>query len=189
MCLGLVASSFGDVFLEFEDRNSGAPDGAQGVDFFLLGLASFFVGHVAYVIAFWGDALPPVLNCLPLGAYGAGLVAFLWPNVPEDTRIPVVAYAGVISLMAYRALSRHYTTARQRPGAASFLTGAVGALLFVASDSILAANKFLPTPLLSAPWGRLAVMATYFAAQLAIAVSATSNLPSGAYLKLSGKKD
>lgn len=188
VCAGLLASGCGDVFLEFEDRNSGAPEGVKGIDFFLLGLVSFFVGHVAYVWAFWMDAFPPISNALPLAAYGAGLVSYMWEHIPADLKVPVIAYATVICLMAFRAVSRHYTTPYSRPGAASFITGAAGALLFVVSDSVLALNKFLPQPVLPAPYGRLAVMVTYYAAQLLIAASATTNLPSGAFLKLNSDK-
>jgi uncharacterized membrane protein YhhN len=179
---GLLASACGDVFLEFENR---AAFPHVGLDFFLLGLAAFFIGHVAYAAAFWGGALPPLINGTPVVAFAAGLTYILWPHVPEDLRLPVLAYVAVITTMAVRALGRHYTPMKERPGAASFIAAATGALLFVASDSVLAAAKFLPDFCLSPLQARLVVMITYYLAQLLIAASATTNFQWGAYVKLS----
>jgi len=178
---GLLASACGDVFLEFENRDAFTH---AGLDFFLLGLVAFFIGHVAYVAAFWGGALPPVGNSVPMLSYAGMLTYSLWPHVPADLRMPVLAYVAVISTMAVRALGRHYVPMKERPGAASYLAAAAGALLFVASDSVLACAKFLPNFWLGAQQSRLVVMGTYYAAQLLIAASATSNLPWGAHVKL-----
>ncbi len=178
---GLLASACGDVFLEFENREAFSH---AGLDFFLLGLVAFFIGHVAYVAAFWGGALPPVANSLPVLGYSAFITWVLWPHVPADLRLPVLAYVAVISTMAVRAFGRHYVPMKERPGAASFLAAAAGALLFVTSDSVLACNKFLPEFMLQPQQARLVVMSTYYLAQLLIAASATTNMPWGAYVKL-----
>lgn len=167
--------------MEFENRDAFSH---AGLDFFLLGLVAFFIGHVAYVAAFWGGALPPLGNSVPLLAYSGMLTYTLWPHVPADLQLPVLAYVAVITTMAVRAVGRHYAPMKERPGAASFLAAAAGALLFVASDSVLACNKFLPGFWLDAQQSRVVVMGTYYAAQLLIAGSATSNLPWGAHVKL-----
>lgn len=179
---GLALSACGDVFLEFDDRTS---ESEAGVPFFLLGLGAFLLGHVAYVVAFMSNgATPAPLNGLPWFIFAAGLVSTLWEHVEAPMRPAVVLYAVVIAFMAHCAFGRSATGMKARPGAASYLAGALGATLFVASDAILAVNRFLTPAPLAAPWGRLAVMGTYYAAQLFIAQSALTNLPWGAHVKL-----
>ena len=75
---------------------------------FRAGLASFFVGHVAYLLAF-------TVGSPPFGAvwWAAGLIVLvagellrrLWPHVRSE-RVPVAAYVVVIALMAWTAVAR-----------------------------------------------------------------------------------
>ena len=90
------------------------------------------------------------------------LVPSLWPGVAGSLRIPVVLYAGALLAMAAQAASR----AASRRNAAAILA-AVGAGLFVVSDSVLAFQRFRH-PLAS---GHVMVLGTYFAAQGGIAIS------------------
>ena len=76
---------------------------------------------------------------------------------------PVIAYITVISLMLLMAVNRY-----NRVGKISFWLIAVGALLFVASDSLLAWNKFMH-PLFGA---HILIMGTYGIAQLCIMLGA-----------------
>jgi alkylglycerol monooxygenase len=77
-------------------------------------------------------------------------------------RIPVVLYAVALLAMAAQAASR----ATSRRDAAAILA-AVGAALFVVSDSVLAFQRFRH-PLAC---GHVMVLGTYFAAQGGIALS------------------
>jgi uncharacterized membrane protein YhhN len=87
------------------------------------------------------------------------MVAFLFPHLGPVLKVAVPVYALVIALMAAQAIGRA-TVLRDR---ASMCVGA-GAALFMASDTLLAMNRFaLPIPL--AP---LWVLATYYAAQVLI---------------------
>jgi uncharacterized membrane protein YhhN len=147
---GLLCSLAGDVFLMLpRDR-------------FTAGLVSFLVAHVFYVFAFASGARGPSVRAgVALAVYGASMLGLLWPGLGK-VKAPVVVYVGVILLMAWAALSRAPTTVDG--GGAS---AAVGALLFVASDSALAWNRF-KGEFRSA---QAVVLGTYFAAQWLIALS------------------
>jgi uncharacterized membrane protein YhhN len=162
MIAGLVCSLAGDMFLETSPRG-----------LFLPGLVSFLVAHVFYVLAYLLDtrALEP-LRALPAYAYGATLVAVLWPGL-GSMAIPVAIYAAVICTMLYRAAAR-----LGRVAAASGRLALVGAITFAASDSLIAIGRFgghlvEETWRTSTPW-RLAIMTTYWLGQWAIAASSVT---------------
>lgn len=168
MIAGLACSLAGDMFLEASPRS-----------LFLPGLVSFLVAHVFYVLAYLHDtrALEP-LRALPAYAYGAILVALLWPGLGPMT-IPVAVYAGVICTMLYRAAARV-----GRVEATSARLALVGAVTFAASDSLIAIGRFgghlvEETWRTSTPW-RLAIMTTYWLGQWAIAASAVTRRASSA---------
>jgi uncharacterized membrane protein YhhN len=147
---GLLCSLAGDVFLMLpRDR-------------FVAGLLSFLFAHVCYTAAFasggwtWG-----VWAAGALALYGALMLWLLWPGLGR-LKGAVVVYVFVILLMAWAALGRAQATL-DNGGALA----AVGALLFVASDSALAWNRF------RGEFGgaQALVLATYFAAQWSIALS------------------
>ena len=77
-------------------------------------------------------------------------------------RIPVSIYIVVIANMGWLALERFNST----PTLGTFLA-AMGALLFMISDGVLALNKFRK-PFFSA---ELIVLSTYFIAQWLLAIS------------------
>ncbi|MEV7276277.1 lysoplasmalogenase [Streptomyces sp. NPDC093111] len=115
---------------------------------FLVGMGSFAVGHVCYLVLFGRRRT----GAAPGVAYGIallGTVAALWPGLPDDLRIPVAGYSLLLTAMAYRS------------GALGPLAGAGGAL-FLLSDSLIATGV-AGWPQLPAPdfW----VMLTYIAAQ------------------------
>jgi uncharacterized membrane protein YhhN len=149
---GLGWSALGDALLGF------------GRDWFVAGLGSFLAAHLCYLWAFTRDSrlaehkLPFVL----WGVCGMALLPLLWPGVGVGLRIPVVLYTVAILAMAAQAASR----AASRRDAAAILA-AVGAALFVVSDSVLAFQRFRH-PLHS---GGVIVLGTYFAAQGGIALS------------------
>jgi uncharacterized membrane protein YhhN len=155
VALGLLFSAGGDVALEV-DR--------EGL--FIVGLGLFLVAHLLYIWAF-AHQLAAVANrqlsllaSVPFGL-GVGLVLVMWP-VLGGMALPVAVYAGAISAMTCLALLRTRTDWKL----------AAGAVLFMASDSVLAINKFLAQGQLE--WGSLFVMTTYYTAQWFIAHGAVA---------------
>ena len=155
MVVGLVCSLAGDVFLMLPDEQ------------FVAGLASFLVGHVAYVVALalaasrsGGVSMPWAL--VGLGVVGAA-VATLGRTVVRRVHagdqskltVPVVAYLTVISAMVV----------------AAFVSGSPwaigGALFFYSSDGLLAWNKFVQPVDVARP----AIMSTYHLAQFGLVLS------------------
>lgn len=148
---GLLASLAGDIFLMLPG------------DQFLAGLLCFLVAHLAYLLAFtagvpFGQS-PWLL--LPLGAAAVGLLVLLWPGLGR-MKGPVVVYSAVILVMVWQAGAR----ALALPSEGATLAAA-GAVLFMASDSLLALNRF------RGKWSlaQAQVMVTYVAAQALIALS------------------
>jgi len=128
---------------------------------FLPGLVSFLLAHVAYLVAFTREQR---LAAWPMAfvtyALVAGLILWrLWPGVPATLQIPVAAYVLCLAAMAAQA------AVLWRRGADRGALLALGGALFVASDALLATNKFAgPLPLAS-----LWILGTYWSAQWCIA--------------------
>ena len=151
---GLVLSLAGDVALMWPERG------------FLAGLVSFLLAHLAYLWAFTRVArfAARPLPFVGYGALAAAILAWLWPSVPAALRGPVLAYVLCLASMAAQA-GVVALAARGTPDAARARTLALGGALFLASDTLLAINKFaLPLPLAG-----LWILATYWAAQWCIA--------------------
>jgi uncharacterized membrane protein YhhN len=149
--LGLLFSLVGDVFLMLpRDR-------------FIQGLLSFLVAHLLYITAFtFGGARSlSVWGAVPLLLYGGLMLRLLWPRLGK-MRVPVVIYMSVILVMAWQALNVWLAQ-----GHVSSLLAFVGALLFVASDSVLAVNRFKS----SFRSAQAVILSTYFSAQWLIALS------------------
>jgi uncharacterized membrane protein YhhN len=148
---GLLLSACGDVLLEL-------PGG------FLPGLGSFLLGHLMYVAAFvrLAPGLHPAL-VLPFAGYAVVLMTVLDPHL-GSMRVPVLAYAIVLSLMAWRAAARMPLAPR---GRLRPLAGLLGAVFFMCSDTLIAIGRFV------APFTgeRPSIMVTYWLAQVLIAIS------------------
>ena len=129
---------------------------------FLPGLVSFLLAHLAYLVAFTRAqrlaAWPPPFVAYALVA--GAILALLWPGVPGALRAPVVAYVLCLAAMASQA-----TVAGRAAGGRRGLGLALGGALFVASDALLATNKFAATLPLAGLW----ILATYWSAQWLIA--------------------
>ncbi len=155
IALGLLFSLAGDIFLVLPDR------------YFLYGLAAFLLAHGCYISAFHAGAssagFPWALAVLLL--IGAGVLGYLWNRLSPVMKGAVGVYVIVIVLMAALAVGR----AVGQPSRGSLLAG-VGALLFVASDGMLAVNRF-GRPIRGE---QALVLMTYFAAQLLITISVSS---------------
>lgn len=153
----LFFSMLGDVFLLFQENSE---------IFFMSGLGSFLAAHLCYAHLFF-KSMGPKEHEMPrrmlfflvgILLYGAGLILVLWPGLNE-LKLPVIAYAGVLMLMSIGAWNRD---PKVNPG--SFSLVLAGALFFIASDSLLAVNKFV----WELPAAHVLIMSTYGIAQLLI---------------------
>ncbi|KAK1329701.1 hypothetical protein QTO34_009884 [Cnephaeus nilssonii] len=121
---------------------------------FLYGALSFGLAQLLYACAFGFRPLRPGL-LLPIVLASLPFSSLLLLHLPPDLVLPLSAYALALSTMLWRGLARG--------GSARW-----GALLFAASDCLLSWHTFVQ-PLAH---GRLLIMATYYAAQLLITLSA-----------------
>ncbi len=142
-------------------------------DLFIFGLGAFLAGHICYIVGL--NNSPPFINfwgglvILLLGIF----IYLLYPRLGRGLkqkgenrlRMAVLAYALVISLMVYSALM---TLTRPGWSIAAAVSASVGALLFYASDAMLAWDRFVK-PLSHA---RLRVMVSYHLGQVGILLGA-----------------
>jgi uncharacterized membrane protein YhhN len=154
--IGLVLSLVGDVFLLWPKEG------------FLPGLVSFLLAHLAYIAAF---CVPARLAARPLvfavyGVIAALILSQLWAGVPGALRVPVLGYVVCLATMAAQA-AVWWRTAIGSADERLARAAAIGGLLFMASDSLLAINKFA----LPLPYASLWILATYWTAQWGIASS------------------
>jgi uncharacterized membrane protein YhhN len=109
--------------------------------FFLLGLSSFLVAHVFYILFFHFIRMKEAVKSrwyllLIVAVYYAVIITVLSPHL-GDMKLPVRIYAVVISFMFLLAMHMIFIK-KMTTG----LWMMAGALLFVISDSLLAINKF-----------------------------------------------
>lgn len=155
----LIFSWIGDVVLLFADK---------GEIYFIIGLISFLMSHIAYIIlfskqlrinsnrnkaVFWAGTTAIIV-------YLMVMLAVLLPRL-GPLKIPVIVYAMVLSTMLLFAFKGYLKW--NSPANIYILLGAV---IFVSSDSILAFNKFYETLKFSS----LLIMSTYITAQYLIVV-------------------
>jgi uncharacterized membrane protein YhhN len=168
LMLALYFSALGDLFLDVRKLGPLGP-----VQLFLFGLISFLVAHICYFAMFTKERSPSVsvariIACAAVVTTAIVSLRLLWPGLAE-MRTPVLAYSAVLTLMAI-------TAQRSRFGKLV----AIGALFFVASDTMLAMNIF-GHPFAGA---RVLVWVTYYAAQLMMALGVvkekTQELSAGA---------
>jgi uncharacterized membrane protein YhhN len=154
---GLCCSLVGDVFLMLPS------------DRFVPGLLSFLVAHLLYIGAFRSRTfgLSSAWPAAACASYGILMLWFLFPHLGE-MKLPVSIYLIVILVMAWQAFNRWVTNTQ-----AGSAFAALGAVLFVASDSIIAIDRFYGRVL----FADLLIMATYFSAQWLIALSVVSSRP------------
>jgi uncharacterized membrane protein YhhN len=156
--VGLTLCAIGDGFLAGDPKR-----------WLLPGLVAFLLGHIAYVAMFlvpvpdpWGEPSLGLTGWVVAGFVVAAalvMLRWLWGSL-GDMRWPVVAYVAVISAMVVASL----TVSRQGAHLA------VAALLFMASDAVLAADLFKGVKLFGS--NRLtawAIWFLYFGSQLLFA--------------------
>ncbi len=153
LVIALVFCGLGDVLLMLPGN------------FFIPGLAAFLVAHLFYLALLRQDtlSLPWFPNRTALAVLllvAAGLYAMVWPGLADPVlKVAVAVYALVIALMATQAVGRASTL--RTPAAWAV---ALGAGVFMLSDSLIAINRFVQPIELSAWW----ILSTYYLAQILI---------------------
>jgi uncharacterized membrane protein YhhN len=130
----LALSSLGDFLLGV--RRLGMLDAKS---LFLFGLASFLVAHLVYIVMFrkyralvwWKPGPARVGGVAIILITVAALLGILWQSLGAML-IPVVVYALVLAAMGISATLADLGSP----------LAAIGALLFISSDAMLAVNKF-----------------------------------------------
>lgn len=151
LLVGLVLSWFGDAFLISETRQ-----------WFLFGLVSFLLAHLAYVVAFSVAGIErrwAIGALVPVALIAILVSMWLTPHLPADMVWPVRAYTIVISLMV--------VTAFGTLGAGATPLIVAGACLFYLSDLSVAAMRFTDPPFPTYVLG----LPLYYSGQLCLALS------------------
>ena len=143
---GLVLSAAGDVLLLSAARRS-----------FLAGVVAFLVAHIAYSVAFAPASRPSPVLAVALVAVAAAVVRWLWPHLGA-MRVPVIAYAAVISAMLLLALGVQSSLVRW------------GALLFYLSDLTVARDRFVAPGL----GNRVVGLPLYYCGQVLLGIAAAA---------------
>lgn len=150
LVFGLVLCATGDLILELGR--------------FVPGLVAFLVGHLGYVAAFTSEVREPrPLRALPFAAFGVAVLVLLWDGL-GPMKVPVTLYTTAICAMMWRASA---LVSRERPWATAVLAGAI---VFAASDTMIAVNKF-HAPF---PAARVLILSTYWLAQALVAGGAVA---------------
>ena len=150
LALGLALSTAGDVLLDLDPN------------LFVFGLGAFLLAHLTYVSLFvrnrarpFHPGLPRLAAVLLVLACAAALSAWIVPSV-GGLAVPVVLYICALTAMVSTAILARF----EKPWVA------VGAVLFMISDSLLAVDKF-KTPV---PLRDVLVWVTYYLGQCGIAL-------------------
>ncbi|WP_246247307.1 lysoplasmalogenase [Piscibacillus halophilus] len=144
--IGLIFSIVGDVTLHW----------------FIVGLTAFLIAHIFYMAGFltrYRLSFVRAMTIIPIVIYSYILGNGIIQSITDTSFIlPVTLYIIVISAMAWAAImTRNIYTA-------------MGAVLFVISDSFLAWNMFVT----DVPLSGILVMTTYYGAQFLLAHSLKS---------------
>ncbi len=151
----LLFSFLGDTLLMFSRYNN---------LFFMIGLATFLLAHLVYIIINMnaveeaGKGFRLQWQDIPFILFGLVIFSIVKKDLGE-MYFPALGYTVIICIMSMTARKRW-----KRTNKISFWLVMSGALFFLASDSMLAINKFLE-PI---PQSSLLVMSTYLIAQFLI---------------------
>lgn len=150
-----VFSWIGDLFMMF----------ASQFLFFVVGISAFLIAQIFYSFLFLRtinlSGKKPYLKKTPYWflaylAYGIIMYILLFPQLDYVLKVAVFIYVVAILTMSAMALNRY---GNGHP--ISFSMVFLGSLLFVASDSMIAINRFL----IEIPFEGLWIMLTYISAQ------------------------
>lgn len=154
--IGLVFSLGGDIALMFQEERK----------WFVAGLVSFLLGHIAYSVVFLvmgGFVWWQLVLVVGLVAFGIWFYRLMSPNLGK-MKMPVIAYMIIISLMVLSAVGTFASAVLSSTQAWMIV---LGALLFFSSDVILAANRFWK------PWEKNRYsLALYYGGQMLLALAA-----------------
>ena len=146
----LAFSSLGDVLLDLPGNH------------FVQGLLAFLVAHVLYIALFVGNWRRPRMPGRAQVAMAAAVIMysvllFMWlaPGLGELV-LPVTIYTGALTLMAVTSIMARFATP----------IVPFGAILFVISDSMIAAGRFRT----ALPLAGVLIWVTYYVGQYCIAV-------------------
>ena len=156
--LALAFSFAGDLFLISDSSLN-----------FILGIAFFLMAHIFYILFFYRIKSFKKNNMLFLWITGlviAGYILLLnylfWPLVTkQQLTVPVMAYSAILGAMLFTAANVSNSALQPKYFAYCIIAGAV---IFVASDSMIAFNKFY----LITPLPEFYIMLTYCIAQFLI---------------------
>lgn len=152
---GLTFCAIGDMVLVWQNLTD---------LFFIIGMASFGIGHIMYIIGF---GMTPfglkefLFACSLLILAIAGLTPCLSP--PFTFIVPI--YCVLLTILWWRAAARFKLKESEIPWRKIY--AALGATLFIISDLVLAINKFC----CPVPYENALIMSTYYGAQMFIAFS------------------
>lgn len=151
---GLITCALGDAVLVWQEVDD---------ILFLLGMFFFGFGHVFYISAF---GLTPfgVKEFFFASAIAVPALKLLAPCLEYPLSYIVPVYGCLLSMLWWRAVAR-FNLKGDIPWRKIY--AALGASLFIISDTILAINKFC-TPI---PYEAPLIMFTYYGAQMLIAFS------------------
>ncbi len=142
LAAGLLFGATGDALLDLDPK------------YFLAGLVAFLAGHLLYAMCFWrhGRRVVGPLPQAGLLLVATAFIAWLWPSLGA-MRLPATCYFAAITAMVLASL---------RVGG----WVSAGALLFLASDALLATDRFR----VGIPLRDWLVWSSYYGGQLAIAL-------------------
>jgi len=164
---GLFFSLIGDVALMFtyvDDFN------------FLVGLGAFFLAQLCYAFAFLQNIVDvdgldglgvPLLISFGIGTYAFFYAWDLMPHLEEGLGLPLIVYVVTITCMGMVAAFRFRRTYPR-----SFWLVLIGSLFLIASDSLLAWDRFR----FPMQWGSVGIVVTYAIAQFMIAAGALAHV-------------
>ncbi|WP_291724620.1 lysoplasmalogenase [Bernardetia sp.] len=158
--IALFLAWLGDTFLLFQNQNP---------LFFILGLGSFLVSHILYILTFkkslnnqeLGEPKTLLIRAIPFIGTAILMLTYLYKWLTGAMIVAVPLYVLVIVVMAFMAMERSGKVLKASAEYVFF-----GAFLFMVSDSLLAIDIFVRS--LTIPYAPVFVMATYIAAQTLI---------------------
>lgn len=135
--------------------------GDYTLQWFIIGLISFLIGHVFYIRAFLTtkEVATPLWAKVVLIVYGVVMLIWIGGTLIQKNEI-ILACA--VAIYMFVILTMGWTSFR-----AGSKYAVAGAVLFIISDSILAINKFV----INVDFSHQLIMLTYYSAQLLMALS------------------
>lgn len=135
---------------------------SEDTSYFMLGLTSFLLAHIFFIIFFFRlkafkdkYRLYLFTMALIIFSYFGALLFLIWSGVSrQGYNIPIIIYAVILGVMLLTAVHSINNKSIKRLAQNFFIPGAI---LFVLSDSILALTKFA----ISFPYSDILIMITY----------------------------